>query len=92
LRPLTGRDPQVGRFIESDPAYAPFFASLTALLCRCCPASSARQELRHHCDRLHRRSPSVGVHRGAAGRLAAAHDRMVGVRHRDAAGLAVDES
>lgn len=32
LRPLTGRDPSVARFIESDPAFQPFFESLTRLL------------------------------------------------------------
>jgi UPF0042 nucleotide-binding protein len=32
LRDLTGADPQVGRFIEADPAFQPFFDKLTALL------------------------------------------------------------
>ncbi|MBM3502371.1 MAG: RNase adapter RapZ [Alphaproteobacteria bacterium] len=32
LQPLTGLDAAVGRFVEADPAYAAFFASLSALL------------------------------------------------------------
>lgn len=32
LRPLTGRDEVVDRFVAADPAFAPFFAKLTALL------------------------------------------------------------
>ena len=32
LRPLTGRDAAVGRFIEADPAFPTFFAALTELL------------------------------------------------------------
>ena len=35
------------------------------------PLRARGQELRHHRDRLHRRPPSLGVHRRAAGRLAA---------------------
>jgi UPF0042 nucleotide-binding protein len=32
LRDLTGREPDVVRFIEADPGFAPFFADLTGLL------------------------------------------------------------
>ena len=32
LRDLTGRDPEVVRFIEADPGFAPFFTGLTGLL------------------------------------------------------------
>jgi UPF0042 nucleotide-binding protein len=32
LRPLTGEDERVGRVVESDPAYAGFFAGMTGLL------------------------------------------------------------
>src|SRR5262249_49945019 len=32
LKPLTGREPDVGAYIAEDPAYAPFFAQLAALL------------------------------------------------------------
>jgi len=32
LRPLIGTDPAVGRFIEADPGFAPFFDALTRLL------------------------------------------------------------
>ena len=32
LRSLTGRDPQVGAYVEQDPDYAQFFAALTQLL------------------------------------------------------------
>jgi UPF0042 nucleotide-binding protein len=32
LRPLTGRDPAVVRFIEADPGYGPFFTGLTGML------------------------------------------------------------
>jgi UPF0042 nucleotide-binding protein len=32
LRPKTGREPEVGAFIAGDPAFAPFFSSVTALV------------------------------------------------------------
>lgn len=32
LRPLTGRDPAVARFIEADPGFTPFFTGLTGML------------------------------------------------------------
>lgn len=32
LRPLSGRDAAVARFLEAEPGYGPFFAALTALL------------------------------------------------------------
>ncbi len=32
LRPLTGRDPPVAAFLADEPAFAPFFSSLTTLL------------------------------------------------------------
>jgi UPF0042 nucleotide-binding protein len=32
LKPLTGRDPQVGRYVEGDPDYPGFFSRLTDLL------------------------------------------------------------
>src|SRR5919108_398741 len=32
LKPLTGRESEVGAYIAEDPAYAPFFAQLAALL------------------------------------------------------------
>jgi UPF0042 nucleotide-binding protein len=38
LRPHTGRDAAVADFIEADPAFAPFFASLTAMLAPLLPA------------------------------------------------------
>jgi len=93
LRPLTGRDPQVGRFIEDDPAYAPFFTSLTSLLLPLLPCFEREGKsyvtIAIGCTGGRHRSVFI------AERLAAwlaAHDRMVGVRHRDAAGLAVEES
>ncbi|MGE0120624.1 MAG: RNase adapter RapZ [Dongiaceae bacterium] len=93
LRPLTGRDPEVGRFIEGDPAYAPFFAALTGLLLPLLPCFEREGKsyvtIAVGCTGGRHRSVFV------AERLAAwlaAQDRMVGVRHRDAAGLAIDES
>jgi len=93
LRPLTGRDPEVGRFIESDPAYAPFFVSLTALLLPLLPCfeREGKSYVTIAVGCTGGRHRSVFVAERLAGWLAA-HDRMVGVRHRDAAGLAVDES
>jgi UPF0042 nucleotide-binding protein len=92
LRALTGRDPAVGRFIEGDPAYAPFFAALTRLLLPLLPCFEREGKsyvtVAVGCTGGRHRSVFV------AERLAAwlaAQDRMVGVRHRDAAGLAVDE-
>ncbi len=92
LRALTGRDPAVGRFIEGDPAYAPFFAALTGLLLPLLPCFEREGKsyvtVAIGCTGGRHRSVFV------AERLAAwlaAQDRMVGVRHRDAAGLAVDE-
>jgi UPF0042 nucleotide-binding protein len=38
LRPLTGRDGQVGAHIEADPGFAPFFERLSALLLDLIPA------------------------------------------------------
>ena len=93
LRPLTGRDPEIGRFIESDPAYAAFFAALTALLQPLLPCFEREGKsyvtIAIGCTGGRHRSVFV------AERLAAwlaAQDRMVGVRHRDAVGLAIDES
>lgn len=93
LRALTGRDPEVGRFIEGDPAYAPFFAALTGLLLPLLPCFEREGKsyvtIAIGCTGGRHRSVFV------AERLAAwlaTQDRMVGVRHRDAAGLAIDES
>jgi UPF0042 nucleotide-binding protein len=93
LRPLTGRDPQVGRFIESDPAYAPFFASLAALLLPLLPCfeREGKSYVTIAIGCTGGRHRSVFIAERLAGWLAA-HDRMVGVRHRDAADLTVDES
>jgi len=93
LRPLTGRDLQVGRFIESDPAYAPFFASLTGLLLPLLPCfeREGKSYVTIAIGCTGGRHRSVFIAERLAGWLAA-HDRMVGVRHRDAAGLAVDDS
>lgn len=32
LRPLTGRDPRVATFVDADPAFAPFWGSLTTMI------------------------------------------------------------
>jgi RNase adapter protein RapZ len=37
LRPLDGRDPRIADFIEADPDFAPFFASVTGMLERLIP-------------------------------------------------------
>ncbi len=41
LRPLDGRDPEVAAFVESDPAFAPFYVRLTELLKFLLPAYQA---------------------------------------------------
>lgn len=93
LRPLTGRDPEVGRFIEGDPVYAPFFVALTGLLLPLLPSfeREGKSYVTIAIGCTGGRHRSVFVAERLAGWLAA-QDRMVSVRHRDAAGLAVDES
>jgi UPF0042 nucleotide-binding protein len=93
LRPLTGRDPQVGRFIEEDPAFAPFFAALSGLLLPLLPCfeREGKSYVTIAMGCTGGRHRSVFVAERLAGWLAA-QDRMVSVRHRDAVGLAVDES
>ena len=38
LRPLTGREPEVAAYVRGDPAYAPFFARMVAMLTPLLPA------------------------------------------------------
>jgi UPF0042 nucleotide-binding protein len=93
LRPLTGRDPEVGRFIEGDPAYAPFFTALTGLLLPLLPCFEREGKsyvtIAVGCTGGRHRSVFV------AERLAAwlaSQDRPAIVRHRDTAGLSSEES
>jgi RNase adapter protein RapZ len=86
LRPLTGRDAAVGRHIEADPAYGPFFAHLTDLLLPLLPGYEREGKsyltLAVGCTGGRHRSVYV------AERLAAwlaAQGRKVDLRHRDVA-------
>ncbi len=86
LRPLTGRDAAVGRHIEADPAYGPFFAHLTDLLLPLLPGYEREGKsyltLAVGCTGGRHRSVFV------AERLAAwlvAQGRKVDLRHRDVA-------
>jgi len=93
LRPLTGRDPEVGGFIETDPAYAPFFAALTHLLLPLLP-SFEREGKSYVTIAI---GCTGGRHRSVfvAERLAAwlgTQGRTVNIRHRDTAGLTAEES
>jgi RNase adapter protein RapZ len=93
LRPLTGRDPEVGRFIEADSAYAPFFAALTHLLLPLLP-SFEREGKSYVTIAI---GCTGGRHRSVfvAERLAAwlgTHGRTVNIRHRDTAGITAEES
>jgi len=93
LRPLTGRDPEVGNFIEADPAYAPFFATLTHLLLPLLPSFEREGKsyvtIAVGCTGGRHRSVFV------AERLAAwlgTQGRTVNIRHRDTAGITAEES
>jgi UPF0042 nucleotide-binding protein len=81
LRPHTGCDAAVADFIEADPAFAPFFASLTNMLAPLLPAYD-REGKSYVTIAIRHRS----VH--AAERLAAwlkGQGRSVHLRHRDIA-------
>jgi len=93
LRPLTGRDADVGRFIEGDPAYAPFFAALTGLLLPLLPCFEREGKsyvtIAIGCTGGRHRSVFV------AERLAAwlaTQGRTINIRHRDTAGLSTEDS
>jgi UPF0042 nucleotide-binding protein len=93
LRPLTGRDLEVGRFIEADPAYAPFFAALTQLLLPLLP-SFEREGKSYVTIAI---GCTGGRHRSVfvAERLAAwlgTQGRTVNIRHRDTAGITAEEN
>jgi RNase adapter protein RapZ len=92
LRPLTGRDPEVGRFIEADPAYGPFFIALTHLLLPLLP-SFEREGKSYVTIAI---GCTGGRHRSVfvAERLAAwlgTQGRTVNIRHRDTAGITAEE-
>jgi RNase adapter protein RapZ len=92
LRPLTGRDPEVGRFIEADPAYGPFFTALTHLLLPLLP-SFEREGKSYVTIAI---GCTGGRHRSVfvAERLAAwlgTQGRTVNIRHRDTAGITAEE-
>ena len=40
LRPLTGHEPEVARYVRDDPAYGPFFEGMVSMLSPCCRPSS----------------------------------------------------
>ncbi len=86
LRSLTGRDRDVGAYIEADPAYPPFFARLTDLLLPLLPGYEREGKsyltLAVGCTGGRHRSVFV------AERLAAwlaGQGRQVDLRHRDLA-------
>jgi UPF0042 nucleotide-binding protein len=93
LRPLTGRDAEVGQFIATDPAFAPFFASLTQLLLPLLPSFEREGKsyltIAVGCTGGRHRSVFVAERLGA---WLAAQDRPAIVRHRDTAGLSSEES
>jgi len=93
LRPLTGRDAEVGRFIEGDGAFAPFFSALTGLLLPLLPCFEREGKsyvtIAIGCTGGRHRSVFV------AERLAAwlaTQGRTISIRHRDTAGLSAEES
>jgi len=92
LRPLTGRDAEVGQFIATDPAFAPFFASLTQLLLPLLPSFEREGKsyltIAVGCTGGRHRSVFVAERLGA---WLAAQDRPAIVRHRDTAGLSSEE-
>ncbi len=84
LRPLTGRDPAVGKHIAADPGYAPFFDSLSRMLLPLLPRfeHEGKSYLTIAIGCTGGRHRSVFV----AERLAALldeHGRPVHLRHRD---------
>ncbi len=92
LRSLTGRDRAVGRFVDADPAFAPFFSGLTGLLAPLLPRFE--QEGKSYLTIAI--GCTGGKHRSVlvAERLAqwlGRHGRAAIVRHRDA-GLADAEA
>jgi UPF0042 nucleotide-binding protein len=93
LRPLTGRDAEVGQFVAADPAFAPFFTSLTQLLLPLLPSFEREGKsyltIAVGCTGGRHRSVFVAERLGA---WLAAQDRPAIVRHRDTAGLSVEES
>src|SRR5262245_52294717 len=92
LRPLTGRDAEVGQFIAADPAFAPFFGSLTQLLLPLLPSFEREGKsyltIAVGCTGGRHRSVFVAERLGA---WLAAQDRPAIVRHRDTAGLSSEE-
>jgi UPF0042 nucleotide-binding protein len=93
LRPLTGRDAEVGQFVAADPAFAPFFASLTQLLLPLLPSfeREGKSYLTIAVGCTGGRHRSVYVAERLAAWLAA-QERPAIVRHRDTAGLSAEES
>jgi RNase adapter protein RapZ len=93
LRPLTGRDAEVGQFVAADPAFAPFFTSLTQLLLPLLPSFEREGKsyltIAVGCTGGRHRSVFVAERLGA---WLAAQDRPAIVRHRDTAGLSSEES
>ena len=73
LRPCTGRNPRVARYVLRAPAARRFLRLTTALLRFLLPQYIAEgKTLSHHRDRLHRRAPPVGRDcRGAGARVEA---------------------
>ncbi len=84
LRPLTGLDPPVGRFIENDPGFKSFFENLAAMIVPLLPRFEREGKsyltIAVGCTGGRHRSVYV-AERVAA--LLAEHDRNVRVRHRD---------
>ena len=71
LRPRDGRDPDVGAYIEQDADFHRLFDRLCSWLEDVLPCYEREgRELSHHCHRLHRRPPSLGLLGRAARGLA----------------------
>jgi UPF0042 nucleotide-binding protein len=84
LQPLSGRDPEIGAFIESDPDFAPRFQELCDWLAKLLPRYEAegKSYLTIALGCTGGRHRSVYVAERLAARLAAA-GRPVGILHRD---------
>jgi len=86
LRPLTGKEPSVGAFIEADPAFAPFFEGLggliTALLPRYAQEGKSYLTIAFGCTGGRHRSVYVAER---IARLIEAMGQRVALRHRDVA-------
>ena len=87
LRPRTGRDPEVARFIEAGELTEPFYRRLLDFVVVVPPELPPREpRVPDGRNRLHRRAPPLRLHRRAAGAgTSSALGYPVRVTHRDEA-------